>query len=214
MPDDTAPAGAPSGSAPSGGTQAGTAQPAGPSAGQTPPAGGQQDGGSQGDTPKSLWDKATDFYRPKIQKLEEELADYRKRYAANEAKAKTAEQLASELEAKGKIEDRRMSLVAESAQAAMKNLPEHLRDLLKKSAGDDPYRQLELLPQFQDLATKTQLKTIGGTQSGNGQVQIDYKSIQEAADRGNTQPMRDAIAKHGKPAYDAGLQTFLLQRGR
>jgi hypothetical protein len=192
----------------------GTTRPAG-QAGQTSSVGSSEDNGkNRSPDPDSLWERASNHYQPKIKKLEDELADYRKRFASEQAKAKSAEQLAGELEQARKTEDKRAAMVAEFAESRKKALPEHLRGIIDKSAGGDPFKQLELLPEFEDLARRTQLKTIGGNSGGSQGPQIDYAAIRQAQENGDARPLQEAIAKHGQKAYNDGLQRFMAERGR
>lgn len=191
-----------------------TGQPGGQNPGQASGAGSPDGGANRGSDPDSLWDRAANHYQPKIKKLEDELADYRKKFASTEAKAKTAEQLATELESARRTEDKRAAMVAEFAESRKKALPEHLRGIIDKAAGGDPFKALELLPDYEDLARRTQLKTIGGNAGSGGGPNIDYAAIRAAQERGDMQPLRDAIKQHGQKVYDTGLLKWIAERGR
>lgn len=225
--DDSPPeSGGDSGTAQPGGSNSGTGgtgnastsrtgQPGGQQSGQASGAGSPDGGASnRGSDPDSLWDRAASHYQPKIKKLEDELADFRKKFATNEAKAKTAEQLAIELDAARRSEDKRAAMVADFAESRTKALPEHLRGIIEKSANGDPYKKIELLPEFEDLARRTQLKTIGGNSGGGNAPQIDFAAIRDAQARGDTRPLQEAHAKHGQKVYNEGLQKWLAERGR
>lgn len=208
MPDDeTVPAG----------EGAGTGQPAPePKAGPTPTAGGRNDGGQGEPDPTvnrdAVWGEAKKHYEPQLKKSQQDLADLRKRLAKYETQAKTAEQLHTELESTRGTLDKHHNVVREYAESKVESLPEHLRDILKTSAGDDPLKALELLPKFEDLARRTQLKTVGGNQNANGLPQIDFSGILAASNAGDTKPLRDAIEKHGQQVYERGLREYLVTK--
>lgn len=195
--------------------KSGQGEPATPKAGQAQ-AGGAQDSGKRGSDPvdvsDQIWAKASNHYQPKIKQLETELTEYRQRYATEQAKAKSAEQLAEELESSKRTWDKRTASIAEFAQSRVTNLPDHIRDLVETAAGGDPFKTLEILPKFEDLARKTQLKTVGGNQSADGKPQIDFQKILDAQNRGDMTPLKQAIEKHGKQVYETGLREFMLTR--
>lgn len=215
MPEETtAPAGQ-SGAGQPDASKSGQGAPAANNAGQAQ-AGGANDSGKRGsestDLSDQIWAKASNHYQPKIKQLETELVEYRQRYATEQAKAKSAEQLAQELEASKRTWDKRTASIAEFAQSRVGTLPDHIRELVETAAGGDPFKTLEILPKFEDLARKTQLKTVGGNQSGDGTPQIDFQKIIEAQNRGDVQPLKHAIEKHGRQTYEAGLKDFMLRR--
>lgn len=207
-----------SGAGQPGGSSSGQGEPDASTSGQTQAGGGSKDPGKRApesqDLADQVWAKASNHYTPQIKKLEAEVADLRKRYATTEAKAKSAEQLASELESRNTVEARRTATIAEFAESRKKALPEHLRGIIDKAAGGDPYKALELLPDYEDLARRTQLKTIGGNAGSGGLPNIDYAAIQAAKERGDMQPLREAHKKHGEKDYNAGLMKWMAERGR
>lgn len=196
----------------------GQTEPDGHKSGQTHAGGGSKDPGKSGSDPGNLaddiWAKATGHYKPKLEKLEKELAQYRREKLQAEAKAKTADQLAAEIDDLKARYDRQQAVASSFAESRVKNLPDHLQKLVEKAAGGDPVRVLEVLPDFEDLARRTTLKTIGGNAGGSNLPNIDYQAIREAQSRGDMRPYREAIQKHGEKAYQDGLQRFFAERGR
>lgn len=216
MPEETAPAGA----------SAGSGQPAPVSqAGPTSPATGRNDGGTSDvdsvANRDAIWAEAKRHYEPEVKKFQTEAVDLRKRLAKYEVQAKSAEQLQTELDqTRGGLE-RYGNVVKSYAESRVQTLPEHLQEILTASAGEDPLKALELLPKFEDLARKTQLKTLGGGQTQAGQPQIDFGNIQLEATRGNTAPLKNAYKllgngdeRAGMAKYNTGLNEYLARGKR
>lgn len=207
-------------------TTSGAAQPAGQKAGPTVTADSRNDGGKsdQGSPDRdAIWAEARRHYESEAKKAQAEAADWRKKYEKAAPQVKSAEQIQTELEQARNTLEKQAGVVKTFAESRIEALPEHLRGILTKSAGEDPLKALELLPEFEDLARRTTLKTIGGNQQLAGGVQIDYESIMRESDRGNTAPMRDALKKletvHGskanaQTAYNKGLESYMAGRGR
>lgn len=209
-----------------GGASPGSGQPAPASqAGSAPPAGGRENGGTsdEGSLPNrdAVWKEARAHFEPEVKKAQTEAAELRKRLAKYEVQAKSAEQLEAELTQTRTTLEKQHEIVKGFAETRVDSLPEHLREILVTSSGGDPLKTLELLPKFEDLAKKTQLKTLGGNQQGGGTPNIDFNMVQGESARGNTRPLMDAYKllgngdiNVGKARYNTALNEFLARGKR
>ena len=204
----------------------GAALPAGQAdAGSSPPAGGRSNSGTGEAEPtvdrNAVWNDAKKHFEPEIKKFKTQAEELAKRLAKYEHQAKTAEQLEAELTQTRSTLERQHGIVKGFAESRLEALPEHLRDILSASAGEDPLKALELLPKFEDLARKTQLKTVGGAQQANSGPQIDFAKLQLEAACGNTAQLRDTFKtlgqgdiRKGEEKYNALLQEWFARGKR
>lgn len=192
----------------------GDTQPEGES-GQAGPADGHTASGTPEPSAKdhdAIWAEARRKYEPLAKKAQDEAAELRKKLARYEDAEKTAEDFKADAEKYRAQATAQAEIIEKFAQDGISKLPDNLQTTLKKAAGDDPLRALELLPDFQELAIKPTLKTVGGETKAASKSSIDMAAIKRAQAQGNMQPYRDALAKHGNEAFNDALREWTAAR--
>jgi hypothetical protein len=160
----------------------------------------------------AIWAEARRKYEPLAKKAQDEAATLRKKLTEYEDAQKTDEDFRAEAEKYRAQATAQSEIIEKFAQDGISKLPDNLQSTLKKAAGDDPLRALELLPDFQELASKPTLKTLGGEQKAASKSSIDMDAIKRAQAQGNMQPYRDAVTKHGKEAFNEALSEWVAAR--